>query len=207
MESQESSKIEINKDNDDKSTKNNEKFIIEYPLNYEEIVQRKMQQIDKEYNETLNANIRFEDLSQSDDSEDSLPDQEKNPISQEKDTPQTKESEGYIQYQCLSDDDEDDFLEVSEECKNENRNFLGENILNGQIEVTSRETNFEYQEKEIIQKRENDEVLAKSIKITIRDPEKIKTAMKSIKMNPPKWAQKYVFYYNNTKLKNNQNLT
>jgi hypothetical protein len=210
MESQECSKIEVNKDSDDKSSKNCENFIIEYPLNYEEIVQRKLQQLEKEYNDTIDANIRTEDLNQSKDSDDSSPDQEKNPLSQEKETNPSKESEGYIQYQCLSDNEDDEFVEVNEECKNENINFLGETILNGQIPENSSRSQLEFivcTHREVIQKRDDDELFAKSIKITIREPEKIKTAMKSIKMNPPKWAQKYVFYYNNSKLNNNQKLT
>jgi hypothetical protein len=51
-----------NKKENDESIINNEKFILEYPLNYNEIVDRKLKMLDQEYADTLKCNIKPEDL-------------------------------------------------------------------------------------------------------------------------------------------------
>jgi len=146
-----------------------ENFTIEYPLNYEEIVERKLTNLEKDYTETVRANIRSENEITSDsDSEDKIE--------------QAENSLGYNLYQSLHEAEDDDFEIVDEEC----------NIINSK----NREVNFTSDLTQIETYCQKNEELSNSkernIPINLKNVEKIKLTMKSINMKPPKWAQKYV---------------
>lgn len=186
------------KENEDHIQNVNEKFIIEYPLNYNEIVDRKLKMLEQEYADTHKCNLKQEDLNDVHnlDSEDeehisNFDQNEKNSEIEEKE-PEIIGENNY--YQCLQENEEDEgFIEVAEECKNE-RNFI-EDSMRSERELE----NFEFCETVnvgIIQQEKQDNSIKKHIG-PIENPDKIKQAMKSISMNPPRWAQKYVFYMKN----------
>lgn len=77
-----------------------ENFVIEYPLNYNEIVERKLMMLEKDYTETINSNF----IKENEDDESSEENNEEEP----------KITNAENQYQCLMND-EDDFVEVNEE--------------------------------------------------------------------------------------------
>jgi hypothetical protein len=127
---------------------------------------------------------------------------EKNPVNDEKDSQDKNQESNY--YQCLNEDEGDEgFIEVYEECKNEETNYLGDNLKNqsdnGNANPPSDMDGLEFCEDK------QEPIEAKKLE-PVQNADKIKNAMKSISMNPPKWAQKYVFYIKNTHL-NDSKLT
>jgi hypothetical protein len=186
-----------NKESEDKNENVKEKFIIEYPLNYSEIVDRKLKILEQEYADTHKCNFKIEELNYEShqDSEDEEKityshQDEKDSEMEEKEPLQREDEKNY--YQCLKDNEEEEgFIEVAEECKND-KNFI-EDSMRSKKDLES--FNFcETVNLEIIQEENQDR--NKQLK-HIENPDKIKQAMKSITMNPPKWAQKYVFYMKN----------
>jgi hypothetical protein len=186
------------KESEEQNQNANEKFTIEYPLNYNEIVDRKLKMLEQEYADTHKCNFKLEELNdeQDQDSEDeqqipNLHQDEKNPEIEEKE-PVHREENNY--YECLQENEDDEgFIEVSEECKNES-NYIDDSIKNHREVET-----FEFCETvdiDIIQQEEPENTQKKKLE-PIQNAEKIKEAMKSINMNPPRWAQKYVFYMKN----------
>lgn len=152
-----------------------EKFIIEYPKNYNEIVERKLQILEREYQETIKCNIKQEIL----DAEN----KENNDDDSESEEMENKENIDNNYYQHINEN-ENEFLEVEEDDLIQNNNKNEEN-------KNEEEVNFEFIS--TITNNENKSISNTDYiflpKNPIKNPEKIKQAMKSIKMPTPKWAQ------------------
>jgi len=90
---------------------NKEKISIEFPKNYEKIIDFKMNRLEREYQDTINRNIKEEDL------------QNNNDFDSESDLGDVKNENVEIQNgyeQFINNDDE--FVEVIENEKEENQN-------------------------------------------------------------------------------------
>ena len=142
----------------------NLKEVIEYPQNYEEIVARKLAQLEVDYQNTIKANFT-EDINQDDD--DSIDEDGKESELVDK-QPSEKIENNY--YQCLNDCEDNEldindneFIEVNEECNTEVFEFV---------------------------KEEKEDKTKATFIDPIKNPDKIKEAMKKIKLQPPRWAQK-----------------
>ena len=164
-----------------------ETFVLEYPLNYEEIVQRKLRVLEKEYEETMKCEMKIECGDEKFENIVENPQHDEgNKLVQDDDF---YINSGYYQvvessnYECF--EDEEGFVEVQEEgtevqsTRDDNQihseNFIsGLEFVNDEIEA-NKDTNI-------------NEKLSNEFKV--KDPEKIKNAMKSIPMQPPKWAEK-----------------
>jgi hypothetical protein len=143
---------------------NHPKEIIEYPHNYEEIVARKLEQLEKDYTITVKANFNEEELRE--DSDSSIDEDGKESESGEK-QPSEKIENHYYQSlnECCEDDNEietlnEEFIEVDEEVNFESFEF-----------VKDKENTVPFKE-------------------PIQNPDKIKEAMRKIKLLPPSWARK-----------------
>jgi hypothetical protein len=128
---------------------NEQNGYIEYPKNYEDIANKKLEVLEKEYQSVLNSNIQHVD-----DEDESSEEEHK-----EKNEDNTNNDDMQY-YQCLNNDEE--FVEVEEDLVIQNNDLDG----------------FEF-------------VDDKSYKSPIKNPDKIKNAMKSIKLPAPKWAKEY----------------
>ena len=131
----------------------NEKTYIEYPLNYEEIVSKKLAIIEKDYENTIKSNFN-DKLDESDEESEIC------------------EDNNHYNYQRL-DEVEDEFIQVEEN-----------QIIDIEEDITK--------EIEFINDNKNNESIKISYSNPIKDPEKIREAMRKIKLTPPKWAQKYI---------------
>jgi hypothetical protein len=120
---------------------NEQKAYIEFPANYENIVKKKIEALELDYENVIKSNMVIND--EGDESSE-----------EEKEAPEVNNME---YYQCINNDDE--FIEVEEDI--------------------------------IIQKDELEgiEFVEKKYNSPIKNPEKIKNAMKSIKLPPPNWAK------------------
>jgi hypothetical protein len=168
-----------NKEIEEDDHSGNKESIIEYPLNYEEIVKRKLEILNKDYEDTIKCNfdsglnLNNDDYSESDDNSGDISDSKKDGEIENKDN-------GY--YQCLNNCEDEEFLDVCEEdCKNEENDLKVEDKNLNNIE------DLEFVNNESNKPAENIVFVAKN---PVKDPEKIKNAMKSITMKPPKWAEK-----------------
>jgi hypothetical protein len=160
------------------TTEKDEKFTLEYPLNYNEIVERKMKKIDEEYADVKNRNISNEEAPFGGDLE-----SESN-CSESGD----KKVEENNYYQCLNNEEE--FVEV-EEYNNEDNPV--ENNDETKVEKYIKELEFEFiSVEDQLKQSEEEQAEKKDIPIPrspVKNPEKIKDAMKKIQIKPPKWAQ------------------
>lgn len=204
-----------NKQSEENLSGNAEKFVLEYPKNYNEIVERKLQMLEREYADTVRCDMKMEEIEakisnsdeESEDGEASVKDDQ----NREGYTNLAEENENQ-QYQCLNEQEDEEFVEVNEDCKNEETNYIGSHIY---AHVHSHnqcvEEDFEFISKSedannipsqnvefIVQNQSGADANSKPYvpRSPIKDAEKIKNAMKKVKMNPPKWAEKYIFYTN-----------
>jgi hypothetical protein len=182
---------------------NNEDFILEYPSNYKELVDKKLNKLQEEYdevnnvnkenenNENINNNINKENLSDnsknSNEKNDNI-----NHYNIDNENKEYYHRLGEVP-DCLNDDD-DGFIEVKEENNEDNK------IENNNINLKEYENlNQDNEKKEI---NINDFEFTEDIKIEekkieqkkrknspIKNPEKIKEAMKSLNIKPPEWAK------------------
>ncbi len=127
---------------------NEQNGYIEYPQNYEDIVNKKLEVLEKEYQSVINSNIQHVD-----DGDESSEEDHKEKEADNNDDMQY--------YQCLNNDEE--FVEVEEDLVIEKSDIDG----------------FEFVEE-------------KSYKSPIKNPDKIKNAMRSIELPAPKWAKEYI---------------
>jgi hypothetical protein len=169
--------------------------IIEIPKNYEEIVARKLEILEKDYQNTIKANFNEEIMNHSSSSsEGDINEEVKDNESEDK-----IRNLGNNYYQCLDeyneqDDNEietvdnfgnvnrlnDEFVEVEEEFRPVD---VGTNIQYDQFEFKDEDINGVFKECEEVKGNG-------AFSNPIKDPQKIKEAMKKIQLPPPRWAQK-----------------
>ncbi len=122
MDNKDNPTNKFEKENDKEEV--SEKFVIEYPINYNEIVERKLMMLEKDYTETINSNFIKED--------------EDNDESSEENNEESAQSKVQVveitnnQYQCLMNDEED-FIEVKEEENFYEEMNTGQNTQQGNV--------------------------------------------------------------------------
>jgi hypothetical protein len=152
---------------------NNEKITIEIPENYKEIAEKKLQMLELDYQNTIKKDYKVEDVK----------DEERSDSEEDSNNDNNENYQDNRYYQCLNDDE---FVEVNEED-----NFVQDDTNYKKINEDGITENCEF---EFIEDDTNSEnIRTEQLKIEpIKNPEKIKNAMKNIKITPPKWAQKYI---------------
>ena len=176
---------------------NNKEYVLEYPSNYNELVEKKLNKLQEEYDEVNNLdnkeNENKENLSVNN-NENLSENSSKN--SNEKNENNNLNENNIINdsnkeyYKPLSEEpdtlnEDDDFIEVKEEEKKIQINEINDNKDNQNVNVDD----FEFVDDD---KKDSKKVENKNIKrerSPIKNPEKIKQAMKSINIKPPEWAK------------------
>ena len=225
----------MNKEIENKMESENIK--IEYPKNYQDIIDFKLKRLEKEYEETINKNFSIEDLENNNDFDSDSEDQQENEINTGNNNNQYQclDGEEFVEIfeneennqnsENLTDNNEDKFNKYIDPKKFEEFVKISDGILlnndnlnnipmedNKEIKLKYNETNkipieninvnfnnveienFEFYEnneknKPRIEEKENKNTNFITIK-PIEDPERIKNAMKNIKIKPPLWARK-----------------
>ena len=176
---------------------NNKEYVLEYPSNYNELVEKKLNKLQEEYDEVNNLdnkeNENKENLSVNN-NENLSENSSKN--SNEKNENNNLNENNIINdsnkeyYKPLSEEpdtlnEDDDFIEVKEEEKKIQINEINDNKDNQNVNIDD----FEFVDDD---KKDSIKVENKNIKrerSPIKNPEKIKQAMKSINIKPPEWAK------------------
>ena len=176
---------------------NNKEYVLEYPSNYNELVEKKLNKLQEEYDEVNNLdnkeNENKENLSVNN-NENLSENSSKN--SNEKNENNNLNENNIINdsnkeyYKPLSEEpdtlnEDDDFIEVKEEEKKIQINEINDNKDNQNVIIDD----FEFVDDD---KKDSKKVENKNIKrerSPIKNPEKIKQAMKSINIKPPEWAK------------------
>ena len=179
---------------------NNKEYVLEYPSNYNELVEKKLNKLQEEYDEVNNLdnkeNENKENLSVNN-NENLSENSSKN--SNEKNENNNLNENNIINdsnkeyYKPLSEEpdtlnEDDDFIEVKEEEKKIQINEINENKDNKDNQNVNID-DFEFVDDD---KKDSIKVENKNIKrerSPIKNPEKIKQAMKSINIKPPEWAK------------------
>ena len=166
--------------------KNGEKFILEYPSNFEEIANQKLSQIQQEYDKSISNNINKININSDD---------------------------GNKYYQCIGESNNDK-IEVNKEIKlepqegfieikpkkEENKNNNNDNLNRGDNDESNSDDYYEVEEKEkIINKNNNfncdikENIKQKEDKkrniSPVKYPENVKLSMKKLNFKAPKWAE------------------
>jgi len=189
MENKFDDKTLINEENFPDPTHSTETFVLEYPLNYEEIVQRKLRVFEKEYEETMKCEMKIEcDDDKFENIVENLHNDDGNQLLQDDDF---NLNSGYHQvvessnYECF--EDEEGFVEVQEE---------GTEVQSTKADNQKQSEDFisglEFVDDKIVENKDTNIKEKFDDEIKIKDPEKIKNAMKCINMKAPKWAEKYI---------------
>ena len=179
---------------------NNKEYVLEYPSNYNELVEKKLNKLQEEYDEVNNLdnkeNENKENLSVNN-NENLSENSSKN--SNEKNENNNLNENNIINdsnkeyYKPLSEEpdtlnEDDDFIEVKEEEKKIQINEINDNKDNKDNQNVNID-DFEFVDDD---KKDSKKVENKNIKrerSPIKNPEKIKQAMKSINIKPPEWAK------------------
>lgn len=179
---------------------NNKEYVLEYPSNYNELVEKKLNKLQEEYDEVNNLdnkeNENKENLSVNN-NENLSENSSKN--SNEKNENNNLNENNIINdsnkeyYKPLSEEpdtlnEDDDFIEVKEEEKKIQINEINDNKDNKDNQNVNID-DFEFVDDD---KKDSIKVENKNIKrerSPIKNPEKIKQAMKSINIKPPEWAK------------------
>ena len=161
--------------------KDGDNFILEYPSNFEEIANKKLSKIQKEYDESISNNVAQKNNNDDNKNYYQQIGEIKNDNNNENKDIKLEPQEGFIEInhnkslnknEQKSEDDEDinsdEFYEVEEK---ENKNNINENL--------------NYNKKEKDGKHEE-----KKRNISpVKDAEDIKSAMKKLNFKVPKWAE------------------
>ena len=185
---------------------NNEDFILEYPSNYKELVDKKLNKLQEEYDEVNNVNKQNENNENNENininDKENLSDNSKN--SNEKNGNNNKynniDDANKEYYHSLGEvpdtlnDDDDGFIEVKEE-NNEDNKIENNNINLNEYENLNQDNekkeininDFEFTEDIKVEEKKIEQKKRKNS--PIKNPEKIKEAMKSLNIKPPEWAK------------------
>ena len=172
----------------------NENFVLEYPSNYEDVVNKKLNNLQKDYELTIKNNVNnnnIEDKSEEDRKEDN----EKEEINIEQTKPEISDNK---YYQKL--DNNDNSLKKEEDKEKQinlepQEGFIEINKNENKKENNNESDNEEYYEVEEIEKKEINNNKEKQMQKNeknlspIKNPEDIKLSMKKLNFKPPKWAE------------------
>ena len=163
--------------------KNGEKFILEYPSNFEEIANQKLSKIQQEYEKSISNNINKINNNSNDD---------------------------INYYQCIGESNNDNLednkeikLEPQEgfiEIKSKKEEIKNDNINKENYDESNSDEYYEVDEKEKIDNKNNKNNRDKKESITqkeekkinsspVKDPENVKLSMKKLNFKAPKWAE------------------
>ena len=163
--------------------KNGEKFILEYPSNFEEIANQKLSKIQQEYEKSISNNINKINNNSNDD---------------------------INYYQCIGESNNDNLednkeikLEPQEgfiEIKPKKEEIKNDNINKENYDESNSDEYYEVDEKEKIDNKNNKNNRDKKESITqkeekkinsspVKDPENVKLSMKKLNFKAPKWAE------------------
>ena len=166
---------------------NDENFVLEYPSNYEEVVNKKLNKLQQDYESTLNNNTNnkiIEDNEKENKEKEEIKDNIKisdnnyyqkldnkgNNEENEREKNELEPQEGFIEINKNKKEKEDDDENNSEEYY--------------EVEEKEKEVVNNKNEKEKIEKKEKEINLS-----PIKNPEDIKLSMKKLNFKPPKWAE------------------
>ena len=189
---------------------NNKEFVLEYPSNYNEIVDRRLKKLNDEYDEVVSKNDKVKN---DDDNKENINLDNKN--NNENINNNNVNNKEY--YQPLGEapdnmNDDDEFIEVKEEINDEikeqkieiNNNNNNENEVNINdfefIDDKNNNDKVEYEPKEIIddlkkfnnENKKDDNKNNNNIKKSrspLKNPEKIKESMRKLNIKTPEWAK------------------
>ena len=182
---------------------NNEDFILEYPSNYKELVDKKLNKLQEEYDEVNNVNNKENENNENinNNNKENLSDNSKNSNEKNENINKYNIDETNKEYyhslgevpDTLNDDD-DGFIEVKEE-NNEDNKIENNNINLNEYENLNQDNekkeininDFEFTEDIKIEEKKIEQKKRKNS--PIKNPEKIKEAMKSLNIKPPEWAK------------------
>ena len=163
--------------------KDGENFILEYPSNFEEIANKKLSKIQKEYDESISSNVAQKNNNDNKKNYYQQIGEIKNDNNNENKDIKLEPQEGFIEInhnkslnknEQKSEDDEDinsnEFYEVEEKENKDNKN------INENLNYNNKEKDGKYEEKK------------RNIS-PVKDAEDIKSAMKKLNFKVPKWAE------------------
>ena len=190
----------------------NKEFVLEYPSNYNEIVDRKLKKLNDEYDEVVSKNNKVKNNDDENKENINLDNNNKNENVNNNNNVNDKEY-----YQPLGElpdnmnNDDDEFIEVKEENINyeiKEKNIEINNNNNNEVNINDFEfiddnnKKVEYETKEIIDdlkkfNNENKNVDNKNIinnnikksRSPLKNPEKIKESMRKLNIKTPEWAK------------------
>lgn len=193
---------------------NGEIYTLEYPSNYDELVDRKLQILQKEYDEVHEAEEKAPSQDIKKDADDNKIDKINNNIeNKDEDLKENinekieNDGENNINnnsidennndyYQPLGEApdnlDDDEFVEVKEYTNTENNTNIDNNLFekNNVINKNEEEEDIKLEDFDFVDSEIKKEVKVIKRKTSpVKNPEKIKNAMKSIKLKPPEWAK------------------
>ena len=163
--------------------KDGENFILEYPSNFEEIANKKLSKIQKEYDESISSNVAQKNNNDDNKNYYQQIGEIKNDNNNENKDIKLEPQEGFIEInhnkslnknEQKSEDDEDinsnEFYEVEEKENKDSKN------INENLNYNNKEKDGKYEEKK------------RNIS-PVKDAEDIKSAMKKLNFKVPKWAE------------------
>ena len=149
-------------------------FVLEYPSNYEDIVGRKLNILDKEYQDVIKAEQNKTTNTNNNDDSDSEEEKKghegevpKQKTQHEEDAKNNDDVNDKEYYQPIGEncDDDDEFLEVQENVEPKIEDF------------------------EFVEETNKNDKQPRRRTSPIKNPEKIKNAMKGLNLKAPKWAE------------------
>ena len=178
--------------------KNGEKFILEYPSNFEEIANQKLSEIQQDYDKSISNNVNKININSNDDNKyyQSIGASNNDNIEDNKEI-KLEPQEGFIEIKPKKEeikndnrnkenDDEsnsDEYYEVDEKEKIDNKN----NKFNykEKEKIDNKNNKFNCNEKENMNQKEEKKINSSPVK----DPENVKLSMKKLNFKAPKWAE------------------
>ena len=168
---------------------NDENFVLEYPSNYEEVVNKKLNKLQQDYESTLN-NITNNKIIE--DNEKEKENKEKEEI---KDNIKISDNNYYQKLDNKGNNEENEreknelepqegFIEINKNKKEKDDDDENNSEEYYEVEEKEKEVVNNKNEKEKIEKKEKEINLS-----PIKNPEDIKLSMKKLNFKPPKWAE------------------
>ena len=163
--------------------KNGEKFILEYPSNFEEIANQKLSEIQQDYDKSISNNVNKININSNDDNKyyQSIGASNNDNIEDNKEI-KLEPQEGFIEIKPKK-----------EEIKNDNRNKENDDESNSdeyyevdeKEKIDNKNNKFNCNEKENMNQKEEKKINSSPVK----DPENVKLSMKKLNFKAPKWAE------------------
>ena len=175
-------------------------FVLEYPSNYNEIVDRKLKNLEKEYDDVVNTDEKVVDQNKNSEinSEEKTKEDKKNLINNitHANSEEGKESkiEKINQNEIKEEDHQDDYYQPLQNEGNQEDDFIEvpentDDIISNNDRIEEDMTNFEFIEDIPLSKNTNNKEIPQRKHSPIKNPEKIKASMRTLNIKPPKWAE------------------